>query len=676
MQIVREYLKELLQETIEEAQKSKKNFALLFCDLDNFKQINNTLGHDIGDLVLSKTKEKIKALVGGNVVCRIGGDEFAIILKDTHSYKDIKGNAQQIIYSMRNAIQIEKNTLFVPISIGIALYDKDAKTVKELIQCADIALYKAKNKGRDNCQFYELSTMKKLQEKSLIEKELHKAITHEELKVFFQPQYDTRTQHIVGMEALVRWEHPLKGMIFPDKFIPIAEKSDLIIKLDDYVMQKAMEQFLQWHKDGLNPGTLSLNLAMRQLTEGDFPKKLHKIMKKLHFTPSLLELEMLEREVMEDPETSIEKLHKLLFMGVGIAIDDFGTGYSSLAYLKKLPLTKLKIDRAFIKDIPFNEDDMAISRAIIALAQSLDLKIVAEGIEEKEQVKFLKENNCFVVQGYLFSKPLSIENMTQLLQECAEKSKNTLKDFLLEDNSVHEYARKVSLNNTSYAHQEIAVKSTDGNMIWLKEKNIPLVDDNNDIISNIVIRYDVTHEKSLEKLATTDALTLLSNRRSFDTIISREIAQANRENKSLSFVMIDIDNFKKYNDSYGHKAGDTVLYRVATALKTHLKRGSDFCFRLGGEEFGILFHTKDVQKALEYAEKIVQNVENMNLEHVASDVCNHITISAGLLVINFAEEYIDEQGFYTMADDALYQAKEQGKNRVVLYENEGIDFFG
>jgi len=671
MKIEREKLQTILSLEIESAKKTGKTFTLLFTDLDNFKHINNTLGHKVGDIVLEKTMFKIKSIVGESIVLRTGGDEFAILIKDVSTPVKIKEISQKMIYSMRDAMEIVDTTLFVSTSIGIAIYPKDARSTDDLIQCADIALYKAKQKGRDNCQFYEESAARKIKERVKIEEELHQALKNEELRVYYQPQYDGRDHTIVGMEALVRWIHPIKGMIPPDKFIPIAEKSDLIIKIDDYVMNKAIEQFLLWDKEGLKPGSLSLNLAMRRLNNCQFMEKLQTILKTTGFNPKRLELEMLEREVMEDPEASIQKLYEISQLGIGIAIDDFGTGYSSLSYLKKLPISKLKIDKSFIKEIPYSEDDMAICRAIIALAQSLNLKIIAEGVEEKAQLKFLLDNACNTIQGYYFSKPIKGEEMTKLFLNTDDEIQMQEK---LHQNDYVEYAKEI-LTKDRYANREIRIEQENGEFIWVQEKVIPKLDKENRVVSEVVVRYDITIRKSLEMLATTDALTLLNNRRNFDNIIVREIGNAKRNKAKLAFMMIDIDDFKKYNDSYGHQAGDAILVAVSASMTLHLKRGTDFAFRLGGEEFGILFYTPNTQFALEFANRVCQSVDALNLEHSAATTSDNVTISAGLLVVDFAQEYIDQQGFYTMADDALYEAKESGKNRVILYANDEIDFF-
>jgi len=250
-----------------------------------------------------------------------------------------------------------------------------------------------------------------------MESSLRVAIKEEQFVVFYQPQYDARKNTIIGMEALVRWEHPQIGLVPPGKFIPIAEESGLIIEIDRIVMKTAMKQYSQWYRDGYNPGTLALNLAMKQLQEKDFIPTLLNIMNSLEFKPSWLELEVTEGQIMKDPNAAILKLRELSDIGIELAIDDFGTGYSSLAYLKKLPLDKLKIDQSFIRDIPDDEDDMAITKAIIALGKSLNLKLIAEGVETAKQRDFLLQNECTNIQGYFYSRPIPVNEMTNLLNE-------------------------------------------------------------------------------------------------------------------------------------------------------------------------------------------------------------------------------------------------------------------
>ncbi len=405
-----------LEQTIKFSARNKKQFALFFIDLDQFKKINDTLGHHVGDDVLIETASRLStALREEDTLSRLGGDEFTIILKDVKNVQSASAVAQKIITFMKEPIQIGEHSLFVSLSIGISMFPDDATTEENLIKYADTAMYKAKDEGRDNFQFYSSDMTIQAFERVVMETSLRVAIKEEQFIVYFQPQYNAVDETITGMEALVRWEHPQIGLVPPAQFIAIAEESNLIVDIDRIVMKKAMKQFSLWYKDGLNPGTLSLNLAMKQLNEDDFISTLLNIMNSIQFQAKWLELEVTEGQVMENPDAAIEKLNEISEIGIELAIDDFGTGYSSLTYLKKLPLNKLKIDKSFVMDIPKDEDDIAITKAIIALGQSLNLKIIAEGVETQEQKDFLLKNGCDNIQGYYYSKPLASKDITKLL---------------------------------------------------------------------------------------------------------------------------------------------------------------------------------------------------------------------------------------------------------------------
>ena len=411
-----------ISQMIKSSKRNEVSFALLFIDLDQFKKINDSLGHQIGDEVLKEVAKRLeKSIREVDTLARLGGDEFTIILKNINNTENISKICTKIVEVIKQPIIVGIHKLYISSSIGISIYPEDAENDKDLIKFADVAMYKAKDEGRDNFQFFNLKLSELALEEAALEKDLRIAIAEEQFVVHFQPQYNTQTKLITGMEALVRWEHPKTGLIQPYSFIPKAEENSLIIQIDRIVMKKAMKQFSEWHKDGLNPGILALNLAMKQLNEDDFIPLLLKTMKEFDFKASWLELEVTEGEVMANPEKSIKKLQELSKLGIELAIDDFGTGYSSLAYLKKLPLDKLKIDRSFVKDISTNEDDIAIIQAIIALAKSLNLRTIAEGVEEENQRELLKDNGCFDIQGYLFSKPIQAHKITELLKTHNQK---------------------------------------------------------------------------------------------------------------------------------------------------------------------------------------------------------------------------------------------------------------
>jgi diguanylate cyclase (GGDEF)-like protein/PAS domain S-box-containing protein len=410
-----------LNQNIATAKRNKQMFALLFIDLDQFKKINDSLGHHIGDEVLIEVAKRFKKILREeDTLSRLGGDEFTIILKNIKQKKDAATVAQKLINTLKKPIIAKHHTLHISTSIGISIYPDNATTAEDMLKFSDTAMYKAKDEGRNNFQFYSAEMTKEAFNKVVMENSLRVAIKEKQFEVYFQPQYNAHEESIIGMEALVRWIHPHVGMISPLEFIPLAEENGLIIDIDKIVMQQAMEEFSSWYKQGLKPGKLALNLSMKQLNENNFITDLLDTMKENDFDITWLELEVTEGQVMQNPEQSIRKLRRLSSMGISIAIDDFGTGYSSLSYLKKLPLSKLKIDRSFIKDIPHDEDDIAITKAIIAVAKSLNLNIIAEGVETQKQKEFMLEQECLYIQGYYYSQPLNKKKMKKLLQKTSE----------------------------------------------------------------------------------------------------------------------------------------------------------------------------------------------------------------------------------------------------------------
>lgn len=414
----RSLFKDRLAQTIHAAKRNEEKFALLFIDLDQFKKINDSLGHHIGDEVLIESAKRLQnTLRAEDSLARLGGDEFTIIIKDLRDNESAATVAQKIIASMQEPIKIKSHQLYVSSSIGISLFPDDATDANNLIKFADAAMYRAKDEGRNNFQFYSRDMTQYAFEKVVMESSLRVAIDSNQFEVYFQPQFEAKSDTLVGMEALVRWIHPSLGIIPPGKFIPLSEENGLIIDIDRIVMKKAFEQFALWYSKGLNPGKLALNLSMKRLNEKDFFEQVLQTMKVASFEPQWLELEVTESQVMNNPDASIEKLHMISKLGIELAIDDFGTGYSSLSYLKKLPLDKLKIDQSFVRDIPNDEDDIAITKAIIALAKSLNLKLIAEGVETQAQKDFMIANGCEYIQGYYYSKPIAVAEMELLLKK-------------------------------------------------------------------------------------------------------------------------------------------------------------------------------------------------------------------------------------------------------------------
>ena len=407
-----------IDQAIQKAKRTGKKFALFFIDLDHFKEVNDSLGHETGDKLLIESSKRLQScLRAEDTLARLGGDEFTVLIEDIKKLQDISHIAQHILDAFHHPFSFSGHDIYLSCSIGITLYPDDGVVATDLLKYADNAMYKAKEEGRDNFQFYKKEMTDLVFERMVLESNLRQAIVNNEFTLYYQPQYDALTRNIIGMEALIRWKHPALGLVPPSKFIPLAEESSLIIEIDNWVMKSAMKEVKAWYDKGLNPGILSLNLAIKQLESPTFVERLKQTIQETEFNPAWLKLEVLERDVMKNPQESIEKLKLIHSIGIQLSIDDFGTGQSSLTYLKRFPLDQLKIDQSFVHDIHQDEEDDAIVLGIIALAQALKLDIIAEGVETKEQLDFLVQHNCTHIQGYYFSKPLNAAALENRLQE-------------------------------------------------------------------------------------------------------------------------------------------------------------------------------------------------------------------------------------------------------------------
>jgi len=407
-----------LTQSISQIKRNQQMFALLFIDLDNFKQINDTLGHNIGDEVLKISAQRLRTCIREqDTLSRLGGDEFTIILQDIKHINIAAKIAKKIIKLIAEKIIIDNTTLYTACSIGISIAPNDTLDKDDLIKYADSAMYHAKSKGRNTYRFYSTDMTRSAVETIELENSMRTAVQDEQFLVYYQPQIDINKNKIIGSEALVRWQHPTLGFISPDRFIPLAETNGLITLIDNYVMERAMSDYMSLYNSGLNPGKLSLNLSTKVLNSTDFIAHLEQTLQQSGFDPIWLEFEVTETQLMENPKAAIEKLNLLNQMGIKISIDDFGTGHSSLSYLRQLPVKKLKIDKSFIDEIPDNEDDCTISKAVIALANSLDLEAIAEGVETKEQNEFLRQHQCHLVQGYHYSRPIAINELRVFIKK-------------------------------------------------------------------------------------------------------------------------------------------------------------------------------------------------------------------------------------------------------------------
>ena len=393
---------------------------VLFLDLDQFKRINDTRGHSTGDIILKKVANTLSlSLKDEDFVARLGGDEFVIILENANLL-EVKQKANTILEAFNQPLIIKTEEFFVTPSIGISNYPADGKDQETLIKNADAAMYLAKENGKNNYQFYSHALEESGARKMMLEMELRKAIKKQELSLYYQPQFNILTEEIFGVEALLRWNHPKFGFVSPAEFIPIAEETNLIVPIGDWVIKQAAQQMRAWNKQGINDIKMSINISARQFHCSDFAEIIGEHVDKYGLNTKMIELEITE-STLQNMDLSLEILHKLKAYGFNISIDDFGKGYSSLSYLKHLPIDTIKIDKTFVDDITDPVHKGSLVKAIIDMGHNMNFSVIAEGIEQKEQLEFLKHNHCVLGQGFYYSKPLPKEDIEKMLHEQVEK---------------------------------------------------------------------------------------------------------------------------------------------------------------------------------------------------------------------------------------------------------------
>jgi diguanylate cyclase (GGDEF)-like protein/PAS domain S-box-containing protein len=410
--------KDRLKQSIALSRRNDHLQAVLLLNLDRFKTINDSLGYTAGDRLLQSVAQRLTSCVReSDTVARFGGDEFAVLLTNIPRAQDAANVARAIKQALDQAFIFEDQEIFVSSSIGISMYPHDGRDTAGLLKTAGVALDRAKVQGGNNFHFYTAGGTTRALKQLVLESNIRSGLERSEFVVQYQPQVDIHSFQLVGMEALVRWQHPHFGVLYPGEFISLAEESGLIIALGDFVMRTSCAQNKTWQDRGLMSMRVSVNFSARQFQQPTFIADVSHILKETNLDPRWLELELTESSIMKDPEEAIEKLHELKLMGISVAIDDFGTGYSSLNYLKRFPIDTLKIDKTFVSDVCKDPHDTAIVRAIINLGHALDLMVIAEGVETKEQLQYLSALECDVVQGFLFSKALSAKAFEELLIE-------------------------------------------------------------------------------------------------------------------------------------------------------------------------------------------------------------------------------------------------------------------
>lgn len=419
----RALLMDRLDHTLAKAHREHDRLALLFIDLDHFKRVNDTLGHQLGDQMIRTVAQRLKtALRATDTLGRLGGDEFIVIIDDIDSADDAIIPANKIADALAAPITLANTRIVPSCSIGISIYPDDSDNRDALIRMADTAMYAAKESGRGRFAFYSPEMTEHTAHYLTRENELRTALEHNQFQLFYQPQIDTAHGLLCGMEALIRWQHPERGLLCASEIIPVAESSALIIEIGNWVAQEACKQLAEWIAEGLTPVRIAINTSIRQLADGKLPLHITRLLDQHQLPAELLEIEVTE-SCLQDSDACLATLNKLKQIGLSISIDDFGTGYSCMSSLKMLPIHRLKIDQSFVKDIPQQADDCAIASAIVALGHQLNLKIVAEGVENKAQADYLAQINCDELQGHFFSKPMSAASATDYLRQQLDTSR-------------------------------------------------------------------------------------------------------------------------------------------------------------------------------------------------------------------------------------------------------------
>ncbi len=412
-----------LHQSLKRVQRDGNQLALLFIDLDRFKNINDSLGHAAGDKLLIEVAKIMKQVVrDSDTIARFGGDEFAVILAPVFGPKNASRVATSLLEILSQPIDLDGYETIVGASIGISMYPADGTVEETLVKNADTAMYRAKESGRNHYQFFTNEMQQSAKERLILEQDLRQAIERQELRLVYQPQINSCNESLSGTEVLVRWQSRDKGLVNPSQFIYLAEDTGLIVPIGEWVLRQACLQYKRWNNAGVAPPYLAINVSGRQFKMEGFSQSVFNILEEVDLSTEHVELELTESFLMEDQDFAISTLKELKTMGFQLSIDDFGTGYSSLSYLKKFPIDRLKIDRSFIQELDVNKEDYAIVRAIIDLAHTLNITVIAEGVEEEGQKQVLQELKCDIIQGYLYSKPLDGVSFTLYLQQYLAKN--------------------------------------------------------------------------------------------------------------------------------------------------------------------------------------------------------------------------------------------------------------
>jgi diguanylate cyclase (GGDEF)-like protein len=663
-----------LREEIVNAKYRDSLYAVLFIDIDRFKAINNSLGRLLGDRLLVEISQRLKAcLRSEDLIARLGGDEFAILLRNIQTLNCATNIAERIYKSLMLPFNLKEQEIFANASVGIAISTSDYERPEDLLRDADLAMSYAKRKGRAHYQVFNQSMHAHAVTTLQLENDLRKAIERQEFKLYYQPIVSLATKQLTGFEALIRWQHPVRGFISPLEFIPLAEETGLIDSLGRWVLHEACRQMSAWQLKfaHLAHCKMSVNISAKQMIDNYLVRNIEQILKQTRLSPLNLKLEITESSLMENSESTISNFLQLKALGIEFSLDDFGTGYSSLSYLHQFPINSLKIDRSFVQSMETNSEKLGIIRAIITLARNLGMDVVAEGIETANQLAQLKVLNCHYGQGYYFAKPLDRESAEALITiDCSHQHQNVplnSQTILKEQKAKEELL--LNIENLQQEIEELTQEKLDLEiMLQTATEHADLVE--SQLQQEIKDRQKIEAalhlaNQELERLTILDSLTQVANRRRFDDYLLQEWQELRQEKLPMSLILCDVDYFKTYNDAYGHLIGDHCLQQIALAIENALEDPTHLVARYGGEEFALILPNADAEKAMQVAETIRLQVKNLKIAHHKSLICEYVTLSLGVFSMIPTPEGTPEL-LIAIADKALYEAKAQGRDRAVL----------
>lgn len=781
----RKQLNDRLQAVLAICMRHGQRGALLFIDLDNFKLLNDTRGYELGDRLILEVSERLRnSLRLNDFLARTGGDEFALLIDNLPRQEEaaiqVETVAKHVISTIGGKPFLDAAQSYaITASIGICLFSgTESETSDEVLKRAETAMYRAKTVGRGSYAFFDPTIQTALEQRALLEEDLRKALSLEQFFLLYQPQLDDRGC-VLGVEALLRWQHPVRGTVAPSEFIPLLEETGLIVPVGNWVLKTAIQQLCDWNGNPTRANLrLSVNVSARQFHETQFVDDVNGVIDESGIYPKNLTLELTESLVLDHTEDSIAKMQSLKQMGVEFSMDDFGTGYSSFSYLKRLPLTEIKIDKSFVRDIVSDSNDEIIVQTIIAMAGSLGLIVIAEGVENSTQMEILRKHGCRRFQGYFIGHPQPAAQIDSLLSEsfpdysdvldsrarvdkpassdeseCLDLSLkhdeavgNTRGDYrivIIDDNpgtirlltsilagfgDIHattdggeaiELSKEVKpdlilldielggINGidvclklkedaelkeipvifiTSHTDSTLEAIALSAGAIDFIHKPLNAATARSRVVNQLVFKRQ---QDQLRKISTTDSLTRLVNRRGLEKALHSEWKRACRNGNPLSVLMMDLDYFKRFNDTYGHPKGDELLSVVAGVISKHVKRPGEISARFGGEEFVVILPNSDLQDAENLSEMIRKEVSELVFsDDVVNDTFS-VTISIGVATMttlcatssycwrkqqnreNSCRCTLSPAHLIKAADDALYLAKKRGRNQVALFK--GID---